>query len=239
MTRHAVMEELSPLPSMPGPLEIVGRAFHSSRNLCMSMRGYAELIQSHPDALDRHAEWASKIIRQLDRLSHLYDNVERAWTRPGAKLQRVPLPVLLRAAERSAREGLLEAKDLPDTRWDLAGEGWILGHGPDLVRAFEAVVENALEAAPEESEVVVRLRGTSEVTWQVEVIDEGAGIPPEIESRVSEAFFSRKPGHVGLGLYLSQTILERHGCSLRVTSDAARGTCARITPRLHFPGGSR
>jgi K+-sensing histidine kinase KdpD len=201
------MEELSTLTPVSEELELVGRAFHSSRNLCMSMRGYAELIQSHPDAADRHGEWAAKIIRQLDRLSDLYTNVERAWSRPGAQTQWVPAALLLRTA--------------------------------DLVRAMAALVENAFEAAPPASEVGIRVMTATEGRWRIEILDEGPGIPREIEPRVSEAFFSRKPGHVGLGLYLSRTVLERHGCALRIQPALPSGTCAQILPREHFPGGDR
>src|SRR5208337_2010825 len=50
----------------------------------------------------------------------------------------------------------------------------------------------------------------------VEVADSGPGIPPENAERIFEPGFTTRPGSPGLGLAVSQTIMEQHGGNIRV-----------------------
>lgn len=78
--------------------------------------------------------------------------------------------------------------------------------------AFEALsnlVENALDHAPVDSMVSVRLEG-----GLVEVADQGRGVPPEERERIFERFGQgrrKTTGGAGLGLAIVREIMERHG----------------------------
>jgi signal transduction histidine kinase len=55
--------------------------------------------------------------------------------------------------------------------------------------------------------------------------DTGAGIDPEVASHVFEPFFTTKREGIGLGLFFSRAIVERHGGTIRIGSNpAGRGT---------------
>jgi signal transduction histidine kinase len=66
--------------------------------------------------------------------------------------------------------------------------------------------------------------------------DHGPGILPEHLAHVTEPFYradaarARATGGVGLGLYLCRRIVEAHGGTLAIESDAASGT--RVVARL-------
>ena len=64
-------------------------------------------------------------------------------------------------------------------------------------------------------------------TIEVVIADNGVGIAPDALPRVMEPFYTTKPGGVGLGLWISQTLLEQHGGRLELTSAAGAGT--RVT----------
>lgn len=61
--------------------------------------------------------------------------------------------------------------------------------------------------------------------------DTGEGIPPELMERLFEPFYSTKleKGGSGLGLYISQFIINEHGGDLELISEPGKGTLARIT----------
>jgi two-component system, cell cycle sensor histidine kinase and response regulator CckA len=62
----------------------------------------------------------------------------------------------------------------------------------------------------------------------VEVSDTGAGIPPEVRSRILEPFFSTKFSGRGLGLAAVLGIVRAHQGALTITSEPGRGTTARL-----------
>ncbi len=57
-----------------------------------------------------------------------------------------------------------------------------------------------------------------------EVIDDGAGMPPEILAKIFEPFFTTKPEGTGLGLPVVREIVQSYGGELRVASIVGRGT---------------
>jgi two-component system NtrC family sensor kinase len=95
-----------------------------------------------------------------------------------------------------------------------------------------ALIMNAIDAMPTGGNLTVRARhlpDASEV--QMEVGDDGAGIPSELLPQLFEPFFTTKErGHsVGLGLAISHSIIERHQGRIEVASQPNRGTVFTIT----------
>jgi len=58
----------------------------------------------------------------------------------------------------------------------------------------------------------------------LEVSDTGKGIPPEVEKRLFDPFFSTKETGTGLGLAIAARIVERHGGSLQYQTRPGHGT---------------
>lgn len=63
---------------------------------------------------------------------------------------------------------------------------------------------------------------------RIEVADDGAGIPPEVEPRLFDPFFSTKEGGTGLGLPIAARILEKHGGIIEYVTHPGRGTTFSI-----------
>ncbi len=99
-----------------------------------------------------------------------------------------------------------------------------------LVRALRAVLSNALEATPRPGQVKVLAR-EEQGTWQLEIVDPGRGMAPEVLARAGEPFFSTKPtgSGMGLGLFLARTFAEQLGGELRVDSLVGQGTKVQMT----------
>ncbi|MCU0533672.1 MAG: ATP-binding protein [Hydrococcus sp. Prado102] len=55
---------------------------------------------------------------------------------------------------------------------------------------------------------------------EVSIADTGAGIPPEVQPKIFDAFFTTKPTGEGsgLGLYISQKIIDKHHGRMKVES---------------------
>jgi two-component system, LuxR family, sensor kinase FixL len=72
--------------------------------------------------------------------------------------------------------------------------------------------------------LVVRVRETKNSNLQVDVTDQGAGIAPEVAERIFEPFFTTKSNGMGMGLAISQSIIEAHGGDIWVDSKPGKGT---------------
>ena len=100
-----------------------------------------------------------------------------------------------------------------------------------LRRILENLVRNAVEALPEEDgRIVVRAAvnpGDAEHV-QLEVADNGGGIPEEDRERIFHDFFSTKPDGTGLGLSNVRRLVGDLGGTIRVASDMGKGTTFTI-----------
>jgi PAS domain S-box-containing protein len=102
-----------------------------------------------------------------------------------------------------------------------------------LINAYEAlnghgIVRIAATTLPEED-----LPGGGEnlsgPTVQVEVVDDGPGIPPEVVDKIFSPFFTTKPQGSGLGLAIVRKIVDAHDGRIDVNGRPGQGTAFRVT----------
>jgi PAS domain S-box-containing protein len=109
-----------------------------------------------------------------------------------------------------------------------------------LERVLLSLVRNAAEAMPQGGEARIATAVTGGpgplATVQVVVSDTGAGMPPEIAARATEAFFTTKDVRkaTGLGLFLALGFAEQAGGRLSIDTTPGEGTTVTLT----VPGGS-
>ncbi|MFU8828445.1 MAG: ATP-binding protein, partial [Phycisphaerales bacterium] len=97
-----------------------------------------------------------------------------------------------------------------------------------LLNAVQAMTEGPGAHPPERvRELIVR---TAEVTtdagpqWAVHIIDTGPGISDEVRDRIFTPYFTTKGGGSGLGLPTTKRLIEEHGGTIDVVSQAGKGT---------------
>jgi PAS domain S-box-containing protein len=137
---------------------------------------------------------------------------------------------------------------------DLPPEIVVEGFPAELRQVFTNLITNAAEAAGEGGNVTVRvtpqnaINDTSghrvEAGATVEICDDGPGIPPDVRERLFQPFFTTKGERgTGLGLWVSQGIIRKHGGFLHLDSrNDGNGHGATATVFLAFkpiiePGG--
>jgi signal transduction histidine kinase len=106
-----------------------------------------------------------------------------------------------------------------------------------LERAFFNLVLNACEATPDrDGSVTIDIQNHKD-TFQVRVIDHGAGIPSSIRSTAFDPFVSSgKPNGTGLGLAIVTKIVQDHGGSVSLERSSDAGTVMLVQlPRHPMP----
>lgn len=111
----------------------------------------------------------------------------------------------------------------------------ITSNGGELNQVWMALLENALDAIHDRGTIRVCTQHTGD-TVQVEVWDDGPGIPPELHSKIFEPFFTTKPGSgSGLGLDSVLRILSRYRGFIEVQSKPG-ATCFQVRLPLQQAG---
>jgi signal transduction histidine kinase len=96
----------------------------------------------------------------------------------------------------------------------------LMAYGGELNQVWTNLIDNAIDAVHGTGKICV---GTSREDNQlvVEIVDNGSGIPPEVQSHMFEPFFTTKAvgAGTGLGLIISNRIVaDRHGGEIEFES---------------------
>ncbi|MGB7844408.1 MAG: ATP-binding protein [Candidatus Acidiferrum sp.] len=95
-----------------------------------------------------------------------------------------------------------------------------------------ALMMNAIDAMPNGGNLTVTSRKASKPgNVQIEVRDDGVGMPRDVLAKMFEPFFTTKEHGrgLGLGLAISRNIVDRHGGRIEVASEPGHGTTFTIT----------
>jgi PAS domain S-box-containing protein len=106
----------------------------------------------------------------------------------------------------------------------------VLADADQLEQVLLNLLSNAVDAMPRGGTVRLGLGYEADGRVKLEVSDEGVGIPPEIQGRIFDPFFSTKEigKGTGLGLAISYGILKDHGGDILVRSKPNQGTTFTI-----------
>ena len=102
---------------------------------------------------------------------------------------------------------------------------------------------NAIEAMPDGGSLRLATSAAEEggrTVCRITVADTGTGIAPEHLPRLFEPFHTTKRDKkgTGLGLSISKTIVESHGGTLTIASEAGKGTSMTVTVPVHHGGAA-
>jgi two-component system NtrC family sensor kinase len=97
-----------------------------------------------------------------------------------------------------------------------------------MKQVFANILANACEAMEHGGELRVQSRRAGAGGVVVEFADTGAGIPPDVLSKIFDPFITTKDKATGLGLAVAYEIVARHDGKLEVQSTPGAGTCMTV-----------
>lgn len=209
---------------------------HEIKNPLAGITGAAQLLSMNLSQED--IELTDLIVAESRRIVKLLEQVEQFGQLRPSDLKPINIHDALDRARRSAMLGfgahmyIEENYDpsLPQT----------LGDMDQLVQVFLNLLKNAAEAQPNTGRITLRsfyeqslrLRrddgSRQSLPLQVEIIDDGPGLPADIAQDVFEPFVSGRENGTGLGLALASRIIADHGGWVSVDSVPGR-TVFRIS----------
>ncbi|HEV2687665.1 MAG TPA: ATP-binding protein, partial [Bryobacteraceae bacterium] len=186
-----------------------------------------KLRQDDPDTR-RHMDIISNEIHRLDRVVQILVD----FTRPRdlhleeMDMRKILEEVAVLAAPEAARQGIHVVQDLQP-------EPLMVRVDPDLIKqAILNLVLNGVQAMTQEGTLTIVARREDENVL-LEVRDQGAGIPPDVQEKIFELYFTTKKGGSGIGLAQTYQIMQWHYGSVEFDSIVGAGTTFRL--RLPAP----
>ncbi|GMG86428.1 ATP-binding protein [Biformimicrobium ophioploci] len=207
---------------------------HEIGNPVTGIACLAQNLHYDSDNPDVH-ETADQILSQTQRISRIVHSLV-SFSHSGGSDTRFE-PVELRETVEEAVQLLSLQKDKTQVVFENRIPQGLRTEGDNqrLIQVFINLLSNARDASPENGAVTIDGH-RQEGMICIAVTDEGPGIPPELQDRILEPFFTTKdPGKgTGLGLAMVYSIVEDHGGQLELTSPAnpEKGCGARFTVQL-------
>jgi two-component system sensor histidine kinase RegB len=171
-----------------------------------------ELVRDLPDD-SPHAEDAALLLSQSERCrTILAELAQQPEDDGGSPYTRLPISALVEAA--GALHQNQGVKLIFATAGQPAPEEPLVRRSPEIMHGLNNLVQNAVQFARREVSVTT-FWDRSTVT--VEVVDDGPGFPLHLLGRLGEPYISTRAGaadHMGLGIFIAQSLLERSGARL-------------------------
>jgi two-component system, sensor histidine kinase RegB len=173
-----------------------------------------ELVRELP-ADSPYAEDAALLLSQSERcrtiLAELSHRPEAEGSSP---FTRLPISALVEAAGAPYRASGVRV--IYATATSTGGEPQV-ARSPEIMHGLGNLIQNAIQFA--------RREVTATIAWDtdavtVEIVDDGPGFPPHLLPRLGQPYLSGRQGHggeaqhMGLGIFIAQTLLERTGARL-------------------------
>lgn len=213
-------------------------ASHELRSPLALMRSELERGLARTRTAEEYREVLQSALRDVEHLATLVDQL-LVLTQSDAgtlRLVRESVDVADFLYESAARWGAAAEEKEVSIEVDAPASGSVLADPALLRRVVDNLLANAIRHAPPFS--VIRLRALRNGPGlDLEVADEGPGIPSEFRPRLFKRFArpdaarSRAEGGAGLGLALSAAIARAHGGQLELVEREGSGS----TFRLHLP----
>ncbi len=211
--------------------ELIAMVSHDLMSPVTGITLHAEILQMTESYNDRVVGSIMQSSRRLARLvNDLQDLARLDAGRLSLQFGRVDLVPLVR----SAGEQLQAATAKHAVRLEIPIQSvpgvW---DGVRLEQVLTNLLSNAVKYSPDGGEVLVRLEARGDRAL-VSITDQGPGIPAEVLPRLFERFY-RAPNArqaaqgLGLGLYITRSLVEAHGGWIDVESEIGRGSTFRFS----------
>ncbi len=206
----------------PGNRLLRGYLHKTSNSLC-GIKGYASLIARDGAGDGDQAAWATKIIREVERMETIFRTVGDL-TRPvadavpgGGLAEELAVAV---ARARRVHPGLdVELGPVPDVP--------ALLPAADLQLVLRELLANSAEGRRGDDgarRVRVTVNAEPTGTQVLRVADDGPGMGPELTARATDPFVTTKRDRPGVGLTRVETLLDMYGLAWHLDSEPGRGT---------------
>ncbi len=199
---------------------------HDLNNPLTVVIGYAALLAEEARlVVHRDADLAKKLLEysgMVEKAAEYCHHLSENW-----RLASKHVPQFLRVDLVQVAHEVRQVIFFGNAAIELTGrpQVWVRGSKFELMRVFQNLFKNALEAGATRLTVLFTSRGEQ---VEVAIADNGPGMEPDQVKRAMHGGFSSKANGTGLGLSICRHLVGTHGATLSLESTLGKGTTARL-----------
>ena len=214
-------------------IQFIKETAHEIRNPIQSILGLAEVMLSNKNLDAGHIDDLVKIIiKNAKKIKFLTDNILEA-----ARIDSQLLTLNMEEFDlvELVKDLLKDLKNqIRDKKINLilkCKEDSILlvADKLRLNQVFLNIINNAINVAQKEGEIIVFLEKQDDNTVLVRITDDGPGIPSNIKDKLFTKFVTGSKSGTGLGLYICKNIIEKHGGKIWAENNKNKGANFNFT----------
>jgi len=228
--KERVTERLIQTEKLAAIGTLVSGIGHEINNPLYFILGTAEALTNETDSAARQ-RYSDEIIEHCRRIAATVRNLSQ-YARPGAShnMELIDLSDVVAAALQTVKRS--PGADRVDIEWTAKPAVAIRGKAEELQQVLFNIIRNGIQACGANGVVRIETR-EDDAEVAVSISDSGPGIPESHRKQVFDPFFTTKgpDDGEGLGLYIVQQIVLKHGGDIDLDSDGHSGT----TFTVRFP----
>jgi len=199
---------------------------HETRNPLNIVRGMAQMIAQAPDASQQTRERSRQIADEVDRVTAQLNEFIN-YSRP-REVRRAP--VSLRGVLGDIARALQSDIEDKAIQFKVDDDDVVVEADEQMFRQvlFNLVI-NSIQAVEKGGAVEVVARKLNSAEAELDVRDNGPGVPVEHRDKVFKPYFTTQPKGAGLGLAVVQQIALAHGWDVACLPNEPRGAIFRIS----------
>jgi len=207
--------------------EMAKQVAHEIKNPLTPLKLGVQLLEKSWREKDENFEkkferFNKSFIEQIDSLSTIASEFSNFAKMPDTKLERLLIvPIIEQARTVFVNTHRAEIHINNETKQDI----FIMGDKDQLLRTFNNLLKNAIEASRPDVDCVISIRIlTDDNRVWIEVADNGKGIDEELQEKIFVPNFTTKSSGTGLGLAFVKQAVENSGGSIDFKSVLGQGT---------------
>ncbi len=196
--------------------ELMAGVAHEVRNPLTAIRGYVQILrQQTTDPI--HQEYLSVVLKEIDSINKVIQQL-LDFSRPRhSQWQQVSLNALVEETLVLVQTAGVQAR--VDFISELDNELSPISADRELLKqVLLNILINAVQAISARGKIRIRTWQYSDSQLAISIEDNGCGIDLSLQKKIFDPFFTTKASGTGLGLALSQRIINAHQGDIRVTS---------------------
>ncbi|WP_235860427.1 ATP-binding protein [Rossellomorea aquimaris] len=202
--------------------ELAAGIAHEIRNPLTSIKGFIQLLEENEHVSE---SYLSVMSSEMDRINQIVGEL-LILSKPQMReftpfdLREVLEYITKVMGHEALLKGITIHENSPDTPMKVYGDK------NQIIQVLINIVKNAIDSM-DEGDITMDCK-IEDKHIKISVADQGTGIPPERLKRLGEPFFTLKEKGMGLGLTVSQKILEDHKGCLHIESELGKGTTVDV-----------